>query len=129
MTTTEDIQYVPTKRGITLPHCEFDYDAVDRGNPLTAELERSDSAALASQSLLTMLQWVWGTKPAKLESRAAFLKFVAMSAVVRPDILQNKSYEEIADLCGCSKANIALHAKNFQREFGVVFRRSHHLRK
>lgn len=98
---------------------DFDYDSTDRGNPLTAELER-DPAAIAGDGLERLMRWLWQSS----DMKGSFIRFVAMSAAMRPELLDNQSYNDIAKKLNVTRATISSFAVQFQKKFGVHFRRS-----
>ena len=106
--------------GIKTGVVDFPYEEVDRGNPLAAELEKNETAGDALHDLFL---WCWSTPSFKF----SFVRFVAISAVMRPDLLDDLSYEQLAKKLNCTKALISYNAKQFQKEFGVHFRRSRRL--
>jgi len=77
------------------------------------------------EALNKILNWCWVGERRPRRGRAAFNRFVAMCAVVRPEIFNNQSYKIIGKSIGVSKPMISVLATKFQREFGVHFRRSH----
>ena len=108
----------------------FDWDAVDRGNPLTSELEGASPRGqnkinLMSDSLRDVLDWCWRTKFGPRKLKGAQHCFVALTALVRPELVGDMSYEQIGRRLGVGKSNISRIARSFQKEFGVKFSRSH----
>lgn len=99
---------------------DFNFDAVDEalGHIITTP---DDSRAIAADLLSKLLVWTW-SKPSS--SRAALVKFTALSGGLRPDLLENRTYLELAKECGVSKAAISKSAVLFQRAFGIHFARS-----
>jgi hypothetical protein len=103
---------------------EFDYDAIDRGNPLAAELERDEMPA-AADALGRVMDWCWREpKGNRRDQPTAYRHFLALSAVMRPDLFDNVSYTTLAKENGITKAWISKLATQFQDEFGIHFRRS-----
>lgn len=103
---------------------DFDYDAVElrgeRGNPQLGFDEPPSAIEIASDGLSELLNWVWQTK----DFKTAFVKFVAMSAVMRPELLDDQSYLQLAKKINCTKSLISHNVKTFEAEFGLHFRRS-----
>lgn len=104
---------------------EFDLSALnsermgfERGNPLQAELER-DTTEIASDGLEAMLLWIWSNRNMKY----AFVKFVAISALMRPELLDSQSYAELGKKLSVSTDCISRNALEFQERFGVHFSR------
>ena len=99
----------------------LDGDRMERGNPLADETERPTNYAHAGDALELLLLWIW-SKP---DFDVAFNRFVSMSAVMRPELLDNMSYVQLAAKLGVTKACISKNALDFSRAFGLRFRRSH----
>lgn len=100
----------------------FDFGEIDRherGGPLTAELE-CDAVTVASEGLEKLLFWIWENGNFK----SSFIKFVAMSAAMRPELLDDQSYLDLAKKLDCTKALMSYNVCQFQKLFGVHFRRS-----
>jgi len=76
-----------------------------------------------------VLFWCWHVKVGgvyKLRKyRAAQNRFVAMTALIKPEIFNHDSYESIAGKIGTTKALLSLYAKEFQTDVaGLKFQRS-----
>ncbi len=76
-----------------------------------------------------VLFWCWNVKCAdgsfKVRTiRSAQNNFLIMTALVKPEILDGMSYEEIGMKAGITRQNISRVANDFQNEFGLTFRRS-----
>jgi hypothetical protein len=112
--------------GHSEPFVDFDYEAIDRGNPITAELERNpDDIHGMSEAFDKILFWCWsGNGGKRRKSKASFARFVALTAAMRPDIFGNMSYKQIGKELRVTKAWMSRLALEFQDEFGVHFRRS-----
>ena len=85
----------------------------------------ADPLLPGAELLTAILEFVWteertGPRP----PGAAFRRFAAASALLRPELLDNKSYAELGAEIGCTKANLSLLAGQFQRRVGLKFRRS-----
>lgn len=108
------------------PSVDFDYEAVDRGNPLAAELERSaEEVRTLAEAFDKILFWCWsGNNGKRRSSRASYARFVAMTAAMRPDIFGDMSYKQIGKEIRVTKAWMSRLALEFQDLFGVHFRRS-----
>ena len=76
-----------------------------------------------------ILFWCWNVKVGGVyrirKFKAAQNRFVAMTALVKPDVFNGKSYEEIAKKIGATKSHLSAMAKDFQKEFGLKFQRSY----
>jgi len=107
---------------------DFDYNAVDRGDPLTSVLEEAapeDEIKTLAVAFDRILRWCWRTQLDRCrQKRAAFYRFMAMTAAMRPDIMDNVSYAKLGKGYGVTKAQVSKLAVEFQDEFGVHFRRS-----
>src|ERR1022692_1150070 len=91
---------------------EFDYGFVEREMP--------DSKSLAADALRDIWAWFWEQPNFKV----AFLKFVAVTGVMRPELLDSESYAQIGKKLNCSRSNISRLAIKFQDAHGVHYRRS-----
>lgn len=105
------------------PTVGFPFDEIDRGNPLAAELEREEIGDMA-EAFDRILFWCWSCGKARRDCKASFIRFVALTAALRPDIFNNASYKQIGADLKVSKAWMSKLAVEFQDEFGVHFRRS-----
>lgn len=107
---------------------EFSYDAVeeDHSNPLAAiamaEPEEPDPMKLASDGFSEILAFCWSHSAN--EMHPAFLKFVAVTALVNPMLLHNQTYKQLAEKLGVTKAALSKVALAFQDKFKLKFRRS-----
>lgn len=104
------------------PVCEPE----DRGNPLDAELtEATAEVRELGEALSAILRWVWRNGQKQRRPRPAVTRFMALSAVLNPDLFDGDSYQVIgAEFVGVTKAAVSKAAVQFQDEFGVHFRRS-----
>ena len=97
----------------------FPFDDLDKD---TAEFFANispDGRSEAAMALSLILGWIWQSG-----FESAQRKFAAMSAGLRPDLLNDATYEEIGSKLGCVKATIAKAARNFQKQFNMKFSRS-----
>ena len=98
---------------------QFDYDAVE---PPTNEESQS---ALAAEVLGKFLDWVYYGDGNRLKNpKIAFGRFIAATSLIRPELLDNKPFDKIAEEIGCTKQNVSRHAVSIQRALGLKFRRS-----
>jgi hypothetical protein len=95
----------------------FDFDAID-GHGVKSE--DWDSIKEASDGLQKLLLWIWESR----DFKNSFIRFVAMSAAMRPGLLDDRSYAQIAKKIKCTKSFISYDVKLFERKFGLHFRRS-----
>jgi len=98
---------------------EFDYDEVDK---LLGSIEESEpyERAQAAEIFGVILRWVWTEKST---ARSAALRFITLCAGIRPDLVE-KSYQEIGDEFGITKAAISKTALQIQDALGLKFTRS-----
>lgn len=110
------------------PYEEFDYSKIDaalgwqeRGNPDIAV--RDEAIELASEGLLLFMGWVWVTPDGKTRNHnSAALRFLAASATIRPQLFKNRSFNQIAERIGCTRAAISKLSVEFSDEFKLHFR-------
>jgi hypothetical protein len=101
-------------------------DAVDGGLPIIAELQQPEPMRLAGDCLHEILWWVWRNGPkGRARPSAAFRKFLAISATIRPELFDNMSMEPLGKEVGCTKANLSKAALAFTNHFGLQFGRQH----
>lgn len=107
------------------PTTEFDYDAVDRGNPLVAAIEEASPIPDRADTLREVFAHIFEQGfSTRREVRIAFTKFVSMVAALRPELLDNQSYQTIGRLLGLTKAAVSNAALQFSDRFGIHVRRS-----
>jgi hypothetical protein len=97
----------------------FPYDDIDEAlgfihqSPPTA---RQEAAELFRQ----LATWCFrGNKPL----RVATAKFAAIAGGLRPDLLGDRTLEEIAIELGCTKQNLSHQSSKFTEAFGIRFAR------
>jgi len=98
---------------------DFDFDEVDKDTTEFFANASQDVRRESAMALALILGWVWQSG-----FESAQRKFAAMTAGLRPDLIDNASYEEIGRKLGCVKATIAKAARNFQKQFNLKFSRS-----
>jgi len=104
---------------------EFFANAIDRGNPLAlTEAPPQASRHEAAAALRELLAWCWRDGRLAKRPESGFVKFVAMSAAVCPQLLDGFTYEQIAAKLGVTKACLSKQAVLFQDHFKLKFRRS-----
>ncbi|MDB6023109.1 MAG: hypothetical protein JWQ04_2966 [Pedosphaera sp.] len=105
----------------------FSADESDRGNPLAAIVNEPSPQhyELAGEGFARILDWMWRTGPSD-NMRSAFRKFVAVSALLRPDLLGELNYVQLAEKLGCRKATISKIVVEFEEVVcgGIQFRTS-----
>ena len=97
------------------------------GESFTDQPKQSPSATtLASGALRELLTWVWSTPLHKTNDvHAAFVKFLAMSATIRPELFDGQTYKQLGARVGISRATISKNGVRFTRRFGIHFRRQY----
>ncbi|HZL13168.1 MAG TPA: hypothetical protein VFC85_03405 [Verrucomicrobiae bacterium] len=98
---------------------DFDFDALDKDTAAFFANANPDVRCESAMALALILGWIWQSG-----FESAQCKFAAMTAGLRPDLLDDASYEEIGSKLGCVKATIAKAARNFQKQFNIKFSRS-----
>jgi hypothetical protein len=100
-------------------------DRLDGEEP--AALDKPEPMALAADGLAEVLHWVWQPeKHRRPKLRAAFHRFVSLSATLNPDLLNRLSYRELGLMLGCTRAALSKQSILFCRQFGgLQFRRQH----
>ena len=94
--------------------------AVYGDEPLT-----DDQIPVLADALARILHWCWHNKSERLLAiPQAMHRFTAMCAVIRPDLLNDMSYQQIAAKLGVTKACLSKNAIQFQDNFQLHFRRS-----
>jgi hypothetical protein len=94
------------------------------------DYDRLEKIKAMSEILDDILFWCWNVKHAdgtfgKRGINSAKNHFVVLTALVKPDFLGGMTYEELGKRTSVTKQNLSVIAKNFEKEFGVKFRRSH----
>jgi len=106
---------------------EFNYEAVDRGNPLEAELTGAASHERnleIAEVLHRLLHWLWMKPNGKTRSvKFAVGRLAALTVLISPDVFNGATYEQVGRLTKCGKANVSRLAVELQRDFGFRCRR------
>jgi len=101
----------------------------DGGDVSPEDWERLEKLKGLAELMDSVFFWCWTEKTASgftpRHPKAAQNRFVAMTALVRPDMIGDKSYEQIGEQIGVGKAWLSAMAKDFQKNFGLKFQRSH----
>jgi len=100
--------------------CDFDFAAIDESTAKFFDEAPDNVLEQSAEAVALILQWVWSGD----DFTAAFRKFAAITAAVRPDILNDSSYKQIGEKLGCTRASISKSALNFQDHFKIKFSRS-----
>jgi len=105
------------------PAADFDWRALD-GEVLRTHGPRKPDLGLAADGLTRMLQWCWPPRRSvRVGLRVGFRRFVAVSMTLRPELLDNCTFAQVAREVGVTKAALSKHSVDFEREFGLQFRR------
>ena len=88
--------------------------------------DSSEAIVCTAEALSRILDWCFrpGGGRNKAPARAASLRFISMCAVMRPDLLEGKSYDKIAQNLGVTKKVISKHAVEFHKRFKIHSRRN-----
>jgi hypothetical protein len=100
---------------------DFDYDQIQLDSPTReffgqASQDVRDDVATAFGMVL---EWCWHRGFVSAQR-----KFAVVTAGLRPDLVDNESWEQIGERLGCGKAAISKQAQNFQNTFGLKFSRT-----
>lgn len=102
----------------------FKDDEIDRGNPLAAVLDGPVNYKIAGEALARLLEWIWCDKKfnpgADGSFTAATRRFVAVSALLRPDFVNSDTMQKLAKRLGCSRACLSKMVSQFRHEFGGI---------
>jgi len=89
--------------------------------------DRLDKIKQMAEVLDEILFWCWNVKVGEKYRLRKFKSaqncFVAMTALVKPELLEGKTYEEIGSCIGIGKARMSAMARDFQVQFGLTFNR------
>src|SRR5690606_11070086 len=100
----------------------FDFEAIDQALG-TIENASADARTEAAELLSALLVWVF---PPGIKVRGALVRFAAMTAGLRPDLMEG-TYQSLASECHCSKQAVSKAAMRFQGAFNFKFGRSRSL--
>lgn len=101
---------------------EFPFDDIDAALGVV-EAAAPDSRQEAAHVLRELVTWCFQTH-ARHGLRTATVRFTAITAGLRPDILSDRTLEDLAVEVGCTKANLSKACLKFADAFGVKFARS-----
>lgn len=103
------------------------FDRLDGVSPPAAAPARPEAMTLAGDALGELLTWVWRSPTHKTtDIHGAFVKFLALSSTMRPELFDGQTYKELGEQVGCTRANISKAAVRFAEHFGGLhFRRQH----
>ena len=94
------------------------------------DYERLDKIKAMSEMFDDVLFWCWNIKGEggtfKLRNfESAKNHFIVMTALIKPEVFEGMSYEQIGKKISVTKQRISKIAESFEKEFGIKFRRSH----
>lgn len=101
----------------------------DGGDVAQEDWDRLERLKGLSELMDEVFFWCWtektdeGFKPR--HAKTAQKRFVAMTALVKPDLIGDMTYAQIGEHVGISKQWMSAMAKDFQSNFGLKFSRSH----
>jgi hypothetical protein len=99
---------------------DFNYDEIDRLLGLV-ESEPPTVRATAAALFAEIMAWVWS---GKYPFKSAAIKFAALTAGLRPDLLGDRTFLQLGREYGVTKAAISKAALKFSDAFGIQFTRS-----
>jgi hypothetical protein len=77
-----------------------------------------------ADALRKFLHVVWGGKQIRHDGpETSIIRLAAITAVIAPDILGNKTLEQISQRLGCKRQNLSKTAKKITESLGLHFRR------
>ena len=101
----------------------------DGGDVDPEDWDRLEKLKGLTELLNSVFFWCWTKDTPRgiiyRHPKAAQKRFLAMTALVRPDLIKEKSYDKIGSVVGITKQMMSLMAKDFQNSFGLKFQRSH----
>jgi hypothetical protein len=97
----------------------FDFDDVDRALGLI-ESTPADARAEAAELVAQLMIWIWGSGAVK----TALVRMTAMTAGLRPGLLQDKTYKALGQELGVSKQTLSKTALRFSAAFDTKLARS-----
>lgn len=101
-------------------HYSFDFSEIDSALGAIEDAPE-DARAQAAELVRQLFAWIWsGRAPV----HAAMVRFAALSAGLRPELLDHKSYREIGAQLNCTRQNLSKAAVQFQEAFRMKFARS-----
>ena len=105
--------------GVSSGVVDFNFDAVDIGGAV--EEFEDDPKILAGIALSRILVWVWSGRNGFKNARN---RLIALTAGIRPDLLQNKTYEELGVEMNITADAVCKLVKLAQATFGLKFGRT-----
>jgi hypothetical protein len=109
---------------VEFPHDEV-FDRLDGTSPPESTPEHPEAMTLAADGLREVLTWAWSSPTGKtVDVRASFIKWLAISATMRPELFDSMTYKQLGERAGCTRANLSKAAIRFTERFGgLQFRR------
>jgi hypothetical protein len=88
--------------------------------------QKPSTMATAADGLREILHWCWRSEKSQRRSPlAAFRQWLALSAVINPDLFDAKTFRQMGKEFGCTRALLSKNATAFSKRFGLHFRRQH----
>jgi hypothetical protein len=88
--------------------------------------DKPGAMVTAAEGLHEILHWAWRKGNSQRRSPlAAFRSWLALSAVVDPTLFDTKSFRQLGQEFGCTRALLSKKAVDFSKRFGLHFRRQH----
>lgn len=103
----EHVAHTPHDADTREDAAHFDYNLLDG----IATGDDPDATAKASDAIARLLEWIF----ARRSVRGALVRVTALGAALRPDLLDDRTYESLARECGITKQALSKCALNFSR--------------
>ena len=105
------------------PPWEQIYSDLD-GQP-EAEYQKPSKMVTAADGLGAVLHLVWRRGKGRAKPLAAFRKFLALSASMKPELFDARTLKQIGQEYGITRATLSKYGVVFSKELGIRFRRMH----
>lgn len=109
-----------TAPGQLVPVVDFPFAQIDEALGFVKQAD-ADTKTLAAELFGRVMMWVW-KKPNTLKIATA--RFSVLTAALRPDLLDNRTWEQIGDELRLTKQAICKHARVAQKAFNIKFQRT-----
>lgn len=100
--------------GEVVPTTDFQYPDDE---PNGAALD--DAIPNLAAALKEILGWIWTSQ----RPNAALVRLVSMTATLRPELMNNQTFEQLGAQLGVTKQSISYASTAFERRFKLQFRR------
>jgi endogenous inhibitor of DNA gyrase (YacG/DUF329 family) len=107
--------------GETTGFQDFPYDQIQLNGETKEFFDQASEnvRSTAGTALAMILEWCWSGG-----FETAQRRFAVASAGLRPELVSDQSWQEIAERLNCTRAALSKAAINFQKHFGIKFSRS-----